>query len=271
MKLKFFSLISISLLGAFAVQNYLPAKTIQVQAKSYARITKVVGQVKILKNKDWINLNKNVIVKVNDHLKTYQKSRTELTFSDGSRIRLDENTDIVLIKTKTLENNFFKLFGGHIWANIANRGKGRFAMQSSTAALAVMGTIFDVGTQNNKTEVSVFEGSVGVQLPSKTIEDLDKGLNNLKLSVDDNRNKISSKPQIISKPVEVEKPYKLIDGPHQVSREKWLEVVENQKITIDNNSVGTVSELSKNEINNEWVQWNKNIDSNKPENVTFNK
>lgn len=273
MKLKFYGLISASLISFIILQTSVSSKAINIEAKSYAKITKLSGQVKILDNNKWYVAKKNGIIKTNNQVKTLKNSRAELTFSDGSRLRLEQNTDIIFIRPKKSENSFFKIFTGRLWANIINRGKNRVAVQSSTAALAVMGTTFDVDAEKSKTDISVFDGSVGIQLPSVSIDTFDDKLKDLKLEIDDKHNSTGNlKPEVIEKPVhEIEKPVKVVPGPYQVSLDKWLEVVENQKITISDDKNATVSQLKEETVNNdEWFKWNKELDANTSENVLFN-
>ena len=228
-----------------------------------------MGGLYLSNGKLWQNIGKNKIIKINDRLKTGIKSRAEITFSDGSRIRLNEKTDIILVmkKSKNEKRNLFKMIVGTLWANLINNGKDRFTVQGTTVTLAVLGTTFEVETEKSKTDISVFNGSVGIQLPTNDLQKLNKNLDELKLKAD---NEIS-KPNVINKPVhEIEKPVKLIPGPYEVSRDKWLEIIENQKISVNENGIGTLSEIDDDKIkDDEWVQWNKELDSNSAENILF--
>ncbi len=272
-KLKHWGLMSVSLITLFGIQAPVTSKTINVEASSLSIITKLTGKAELLKDKKWISLKQRAIVKINDHLKTGKKSRIELTFSDGSRLRMNENTDIILKETKKgAGGNLLKVIIGELWANIVNKGKGRFAVESSTAIVAVMGTTFDVDSEKVKTDVSVFNGSVGIQLPSVSSDELNKKLDNLELKTDDNRKQdtTSGVHEVASPVQQVENPAKVIPGPYQVSQESWLEIVESQKISIDQKGIGVVSDLDQKVNDDEWVQWNKELDSNTAENLIFN-
>lgn len=261
------------ILFSFPTQSF--TKPIEVTAKSSARVSFITGNLYSVQKNKLIKLSKGYIVKVNSHLKTDKKSKAEIIFSDGSRVRLSENTDITLVKTRNNDNHgFFKMLSGRLWANITQKTKNRFAVQGKTATLAVLGTTFDIEVEKNKTDISVFEGSVGVQLPDQDINNFDNKLDKLKLNIDDNKESTKiQKPDKIDKPVqEIEKPFKVIEGPHKVSKEEWLEIVDNQKISVDNKGLGIVSELKPEEIKeDEWIQWNKTLDSKSSENMLFNK
>ena len=260
------------ILFSFQTQSF--TKTIEVVAKSSARVSLITGNLYSVEKNKLIKVSKGYVVKVNSRLKTDKKSKAEIIFSDGSRVRLSENTDITLVKTRNDDNHgFFKMLSGRLWANITQKTKNRFAVQGKTATLAVLGTTFDIEVEKNKTDIAVFEGSVGVQLPDQDINSFNNKLDQLKLNIDDNKESTKiQKPDKIDKPVqEIEKPFKVIEGPHKVSKEEWLEIVDNQKISVDNKGLGIVSELKPEEIKeDEWIQWNKTLDS-KSSNMLFNK
>lgn len=263
----------IAVLGISEFNSF--SRTINIQAKSSAILSRIEGKVYILENNKWVNLIKGNIIKINNQIKTDNKSKAEITFSDGSKVRLSENTSIVLIKERKKEkeqHGLLKIFSGKLWANVFSNNKSRFSIQSNTAALAVLGTTFNVEAENKETDISVFEGSVGIQKPTNDNEEFNKKLDNLKLIIDDKKSTNVQKPDKIDKPIEVEKPFKVIDGPHQISMNEWLEIIANQKITVDEKGVGTVVEIKEQEIKeDEWVQWNKELDSNTSENILFDK
>lgn len=266
MKTKFL----IGLLILLLLPIYAYGKIINVQVNSSARVTKLVGTLNLVEGKSWHLLSKNAIIKVNQRIKTAKNSKAELTFSDGKIVRLSENTDVTLIKSKKEEHSIIKILTGKLWSNIKNVGSGRFAVQGPTAVLAVMGTTFEVEAEPKQTDLSVFEGSVGVQQPNEKVEELNKNLERLKLEVDDNKNKESAKyekPKEVAKPyTEIERPVKVISVPHEVSKEEWLEIVANQKISINDQGVGVVSNLESDKLkNDEWVKWNIELDSNTSE------
>jgi hypothetical protein len=269
MRLKASCIISIILLIVFSLQIQVSSKTVKIDAKSFAKVTKVMGTLYLNSGKNWQSIGKNKIVKINNRLKTGAKSRAEITFIDGSRIRLDENTDVILVinEHKKENKNIFKMVIGRLWAKIINNGKDRFAIQGTTVTLAVLGTTFEVDAAKSNTDISVFNGSIGIQLPTNDLVELNKNLDELKLKAD---NKISN-PIATDVPVhEVEKPVKLVSGPYEVSKDKWLEIIENQKISVNENGIGTVSELDNDKVKeDEWIQWNKELDSNSAENILF--
>lgn len=255
--------------------NQAYTKTVGVQAKSSAYVSLTRGQVYHLNKNKWTRIYKGNILKPNSKIKTERSSKAEITFSDGSKVRLDSNTDILLVKERANNKNhgLINIFKGNLWANIINNSKKRFAITSNTTSLAVLGTTFNVEAENKKTEISVFEGSVGVQPVNKNDIAFDKKLDDLNLIIDDKKVTNTQKPDKINTPVyEIEKPYKLVAGPYQVSQDKWLEITADQIISVDEKGKGTVSDLKTEDIEeDEWVQWNKELDSDTSENILFDK
>ena len=274
MKLKLYGLVSLSFLTVLAFGHQGSSKTVTVEAVSMAKITRMSGKVLFLNQKKWVPAKKFQIIKMNESLKTAVSSRAELTFSNGTRIRMAENTSIILIKSKkSKKNSFLKVMGGKLWASIFNNGKSKFAIEGTTATLAVLGTTFEVEAQKTKTDVSIFDGSVGIQLSTNNIESLNNNLDNLKLKNDSKSGDPGTitKPGEINKPVhQIEKPVKMVPGPYQVSKDEWLEVVENQKISIDDKGIGTVSDLEPAKVkDDEWIKWNQQLDTSTAENILF--
>lgn len=245
--------------------------TVLVEAKSTAKVTKLLGSAEISEKNKWLPLKKDSSINMYHRIRTLDKSRLEMVFSDGSKLRLSEKSSIMLTTVKTKNNSIFSLDYGRIWANIKNKGMGRVAVKSNTAVLAVMGTVFDVQSDSQKTEMYVIEGSVGVQAIQKEVDKIDDSIAKLKLNVDDIRLEkktvdlekpnVSEKPQKISKPFQIKKPVYVVPGPYKVTLDKWLEIVENQKIIVDINGKAIVSTMENDKLKkDEWVSWNKKLD-----------
>lgn len=245
--------------------------TVLVETKSTAKVTKLIGSAEISEKNKWFPLKKDSAINMYHRIRTLDKSRLEMVFSDGSKLRLSEKSSIMLTTLKTKNNSIFSLDYGRIWANIKNKGMGRVAVKSNTAVLAVMGTVFDVQSDSQKTEMSVMEGSVGVQAIQKEAEKIDESISKLKLNVDDVRLEkkeiepkkpnVIEKPQKITKPFEVKKPVYVVPGPYKVTLDKWLEIVENQKIIVDINGNAIVSTMENDKLKeDDWVSWNKKLD-----------
>lgn len=101
-----------------------------------------------------------------DSVRTGKDSRAELSFSDGSTIRLGENSKFLIRQNGTTRS--FTLLSGKFWAKVAKLSeRARFEVESPTAVAGVRGTVFKVEVdQDSTSRVAVEEGEVEVHNPS---------------------------------------------------------------------------------------------------------
>lgn len=245
------SLLALTLITT-VISNNVFSKNIE--EKNYAKFTIVEGNIFIQKNKDKIKVKKGITVNPNDKIISGKNAKAEISFQDGSKLRIDKNTDVIISADSSIKDkySFLKVLKGQVWASIKNKGEGRFAIKANKSVFAVMGTAFDVKSETDKTEMTVFDGSVGVTTNNNDAQLKDK-IKDLKLEIDDNKNNSLQ-------PHQIEKPVTTIDGPKQVSLEEWVEIVKNQTISIDNQGNATVTETEK-ISEDSWIKWNKELDS----------
>jgi hypothetical protein len=243
---------SILLFSCSIIATSVFSKTVKNKENVYGEITIVQGNVFITKNNKKLKVNKGTIVEKKDKITSDKKSKVEITFFDKSKLRINENSEVLLspISSKKDKLSFLKVLKGQVWANIINKGEGRFAIESKKSIFAVMGTVFDVKNTDNSTEMSVFDGSVGVT-NSKNDDNAKNKIKDLKLEIDDNKTKSLA-------PHQIDKPVQTIEGPKQVSIDEWIEIIKNQKITIEDSGTSTISEITKDDS---WSTWNKDLDS----------
>ncbi len=106
-------------------------------------------------------------LKENDAIRTLIESETELETSEGTIIKIGENTTVELSALKgngAVQNTKLKILNGSILANVKKlvNTKSTFSFETPTATAAIRGTVvnFDVGS--SKTVIKVFEGKVWV-------------------------------------------------------------------------------------------------------------
>jgi hypothetical protein len=106
-------------------------------------------------------------------VKTGADSRAELTFPDGSVVRIGPNSELKVdgaafnSKTKTVGVQA-ELVGGEAWAKVATLvGKdAQFQLRTQNAVAGVRGTVFRVNVDKDvATVVKVYNGSVAVAAP----------------------------------------------------------------------------------------------------------
>lgn len=102
-----------------------------------------------------------------DSIKTGKDSKAEISFSDGTIIRLGEKSNFYIDRADSIRS--FKLLVGKFWAKVAKlTGKQKFQVESPTAVAGVRGTIFKVEVSDDSTSrIAVEEGQVEVHQPRK--------------------------------------------------------------------------------------------------------
>lgn len=125
--------------------------------------------------KDWTTPAKKEQLGAGSRIKVGKNSFCMLLLSDGSTVKLGENT-LVRVVSLDKQKPRWKLIVGRIWLNI-NRvvgGKTNFEVETPNALAAVPGTIFEIRTDGKKDLIVVFTGIVEVQSESQKIlvEDL---------------------------------------------------------------------------------------------------
>lgn len=108
--------------------------------------------------------------RVGEHevIKTGPESRVELTFSDGSRLRLPSNSTMQLGPARGAQAGIpseVRLSAGSLWAQITKAlgGDAKFAVKTNNAVAGVRGTVLQVFTAPDGSTITVvYEGQVAV-------------------------------------------------------------------------------------------------------------
>ncbi len=98
-----------------------------------------------------------------DSVLTGKGSKAELSFVDGTSIRISEQCRLAVDQADTLRS--LKLLWGKLWAKVAkmSSSKTRFQVETPTAVAGVRGTIFRVEVETDSaTKVAVEEGEVEI-------------------------------------------------------------------------------------------------------------
>lgn len=178
-------------------------------------------------------LRKGAAVSMGDVLKTYERTRAELTFKDGSKLRIGPKSHVRITtalfskegKRKAVD---VRLFVGKIWANVvkATSGAASFEVHTDNAVGGVRGTSFAVlAAADASAIVRVYAGAVGVR-PA--------------LGETTNR--------------------KRIPGPSQIDRRQWEEIVATAMKQVRISSAGEISAAEDFEGADDWASWNQKLD-----------
>ena len=140
------------------------------QELSAAKITALSGVAEVAKpdeNKKqvWSPAKLQMILNQSDEVRT-REGRIELTFDDGRRINLKENTSLSLIKVQDKErkgDTLVKLWIGQIRAKFSiQKEDSTFQVQTKNIVAAVKGTDFIVDADTNGGFLRVIEGIVAL-------------------------------------------------------------------------------------------------------------
>ncbi|MCK4559292.1 MAG: FecR domain-containing protein [Calditrichia bacterium] len=191
----------------------------------------------------------NMPVKNGDKVETKKQSRCEITYNDGSIIRIDERS-IYTIEKATITDDKKEVESslsiGKLWANLKKliRGRDSWKLKSPAAVVAVRGTIYRMNAgADSSTQVLVYEGQVDVR--PATFGAGQSGLG-----------AAPGPPRQIQAPTQVA-------GPTQVSMRQWFEIIKaQQQIVVRPDGSYAKSDFNLQEDEKlDWVQWNKKRDA----------
>ncbi|OGJ90233.1 MAG: hypothetical protein A2487_15360 [Candidatus Raymondbacteria bacterium RifOxyC12_full_50_8] len=230
-----------SLLCAAAVVFALSEK---VGAVSY-----MVGAVNIKKagTAVWKPARMNQAVSNGDAFQTAKAEVVEITLSNGSVVRISEQSEIT-INCPADNKVMAGVNKGKVWANIkklSQRG-AEFEVTSGTATAAIRGTVFAMNNNpdDSTTSVKVYDGKVDVG-PG---EELKNEYEKQGIAVETEGRKEIGGPQEIP-------------GPFEVSLMDWVSIVKGQQIDIQKNGKYNKFRFDqKKDAQDEWVKFNQERD-----------
>lgn len=231
---------------AFMMTSFAPPEQGMV-----GKVTFPLGNVLVLSKGDsrFRQVTFNMPVKNGDKIETRKKSRCELTYDDGSIVRIDEQSIYTVEKveigkeTRQVES---KLSIGKIWANIKKliKGNDSWKLKSPAAVVAVRGTIYRMNAgADSSTQVLVYDGNVAVS-PAAQSTGQGGGMGIA-----------PGQPQQVQGPVQIQ-------GPQEVSLQQWFEIIKaQQQIVVRPDGTYATSDFNlQDDEKLEWVQWNKERD-----------
>jgi hypothetical protein len=231
----------------------------KVPVKSGGRVTHLSGTANV-KLKQIVIPGQSVI--------TGKTGRVELTFSDGSRLRIGPASNFQLVlHNPAQQRTVAKLAQGSLWSKI-KPGKGKKIMvQGRHSTAAVMGTTYALSVNNTQTSTTVLEGNVGVHRPFEfdTLQTADQALNLAPSTfAAPTAPPPSGPPQVIEKPFhQIPNPVKVVPGPYEVSPDQWLQIIQNQRINMRDNGQAQIETIDPKALASadEWFQWNQRMDT----------
>ncbi|KAA3608777.1 MAG: hypothetical protein D8M58_18745 [Calditrichaeota bacterium] len=246
MKLKIAGLFISLMLISIAISAY----SFWDAAQPVAKISFPLGNVLVLKKgkKRMQKAGFNQKLFTGDKIKTEKQARCEIKYTDGSIVRIDQQSIYTIEKaqiTKKEKKVESSLSIGRLWANIKKLASSsdNWFLRGPSAVVAVRGTVYRMDTMDDKSsKVLVYEGSVNVGPPSWAPGAGTQG----------------QKP---GAPQRVQGP-SVVKGPSVVSLDEWVEIVKAQQQIIikpDGSFQKSDFDLAA-DAQSSWVKWNMERD-----------
>ncbi|MFT3879963.1 MAG: FecR domain-containing protein [Gemmatales bacterium] len=123
-----------------------------------------IGVVEIEEQGLWKPLATGTKLQAGQRLRTPERSRCELRCADGSEIRLNSNSEIIVHSQR-----LFHLKQGQVWSTVV-AATTPFQVKTDQTTVTALGTQFDLNYQLQRTTLSVLEGKTRFDLQGKSAE-----------------------------------------------------------------------------------------------------
>ena len=144
----------------------------EVKDEGEALLVNYSGEVKIMKKlwwkiSVWRDVEPNQILYADDQIKVGQDSSLEIQFHNNSRVKVMENTQIIINESQhyqKMSSSSIKVKIGEVWVDVKEGFSDifKFKVETPNAVAGVRGTTFSVKYADDSTEVMVGEGIVEV-------------------------------------------------------------------------------------------------------------
>jgi len=193
---------------------------------------------------EWLAAKLKMDVLNGDRMTTKAESRCEVKLTDGSLIRVGENSQFEFSQAslgKATKHVKAELTKGRVWVSAKPvKGSSQFQVKSPTAVCAIRGTIYRMEVDST-TKILVYDGAVDVG-PSAALQQ-----------------ELQKRPKSL-KPYQVPGPYE-VPPPYQVTLEQWIRIVRGFQVEIRPNGLFAKSRIDEAEdAKLDWVRWNKERD-----------
>ena len=180
------------------------------------------------------NVRVGQLVSPGARLNTGRNGQIVLVFTNGHRLRVGPNTNMVLMSHQPKKRQtLLALNKGRVWNAIQPGKKNRVVVRTRHTTASVMGTAFDMQVADDMTQTTVFEGRVAVKASEPEVPDNIFDMLPMATPSPEPQNTSLQAPTEIASPVhEVQLPLRVVPGPYQVSLDQWLEIIANQQIVM---------------------------------------
>jgi len=232
--------------------------TLVVADQPFGKITLPLGKVDLQNSLEggWTRARPNQPVFEGNIIRTLQKSRCEITLTGGGKIRIGEQSELVLnqVSVRPMVKNFSaNLKKGNIWvsAKAAFGEKKNISVRTPTAVAAIRGTKFRAKAGEDESSVLVYDGRVDVNQAKSVIERRKE----MRKSMAPEKPKFKLGPvKEIAAPTEVA-------GPFEVTLEEWISLVDGMQVNVRKDGKYHLFKFDqKTDAEQDFVKWNKEQD-----------
>lgn len=150
----------IPLAAGFCVMMYL--KYLETYLPGKPKISYASEDSTVVRDSKIYSLREDMVLLPKDKLITTKYGRLEIKYEDGSRVALEQGSEVTIYK----KDNEIKLVGlnqGGLFAEISKqKGESYFNFYTKNALVNVIGTSFDLNSVNEKTNLKMKTGIVKV-------------------------------------------------------------------------------------------------------------
>lgn len=241
-----------------AAQSAVPAESPQSEPASPAakqassgRVTYLDGPAEHFDAKGHTPLKAEQLVNPGESVHTGSKTKLELTFADGSKLRIGPAAEVKFAFRAQDDSALFQVDKGEIWGNV-RPGARKLVFQGRHSTASVLGTVYNLDVTAERTCTRVIQGKVGVHRPfaidghgAEVIDNAPKRLTDAKADSD----------------LEPAK-----DGDIVVPENKWLQMKTDQCMVVKDKGKAHVMVFSLDELakQSEWLAWNRDRDKTLP-------
>jgi hypothetical protein len=234
--------------------------TLLTAALAGAEVTYLVGSVSVFRGGEGFTASLGSRLKGGDVVHTGDRSRTEITFDDGSLVRLSSNSDLTIERSSTsglATSTVVSSTGGRLWSTVTPFADpaSNYVVKTPTATAACRGTVFRTDVYpDTSTLLRVYDGSVEMWNPMAAIE----GPMFWETEGTEGEGGTGERHEVVG-PHEVA-------GPVEVSEEQWTQLIlggMQQLYIAPDGSVAASGEFAPDdELElDEWVTWNQERDA----------
>jgi hypothetical protein len=218
-----------------------------------AEVTYLVGSVSYYRGGSSYTASLNTELNNGDVVMTGARSRVEVTFGDGSLVRLGSNAQLTIERSSSGglgDATVVSCSGGRVWSNVTpfTSSDSGYAVKTPTATAAVRGTVFRADIYpDESTLLRVYTGSVELWNPLAALEGPHFWeTESAEGSGGDGRHEVVGPHEV--------------SGPVEVSEEEWEQLLLEKMTQIYIGGDGAVGESGgftlQEEADDQWVAWN---------------